>query len=87
MESRLRFDGQLGTPVVPAAWRPRQEEHRFEASLGHLARPCLNVKNKMDWGWAQRESAPDWVQTPVPEKGQGRQRPGRCRWGQWGGED
>jgi hypothetical protein len=30
-------------PVIPALGRQKQEDHKFEASLGNLARPYLKV--------------------------------------------
>jgi hypothetical protein len=32
-------------PVIPALGRQKQEDNKFEVSLGHMLRPCLN-KNK-----------------------------------------
>jgi hypothetical protein len=33
-------------PVIPALWRLRQEEHKFEASLDYQARSSLSKKKK-----------------------------------------
>jgi hypothetical protein len=33
-------------PVIPATGKLRQEDHEFEVTLDHIARPCL--KNKKD---------------------------------------
>jgi hypothetical protein len=30
------------TPLIPALWRLRQEDHEFKANLGYTGRPCLN---------------------------------------------
>jgi hypothetical protein len=32
--------------VILAHWRLRQEEHKFEPSLGSIVRPCLTKKGK-----------------------------------------
>ena len=37
-------------PVIPILGRLRQEDCRFEASLGNLARPCFKIKNKIGLG-------------------------------------
>jgi hypothetical protein len=31
-------------PVIPALRRPRQEEHKFKASLGYIPRPLTKKK-------------------------------------------
>lgn len=28
-------------PIIKVLWRPRQEDHKFEVSLGYLARHCF----------------------------------------------
>jgi hypothetical protein len=33
-------------PIILAPGRHRQEHHKFEASLGYIARSCLKNKNK-----------------------------------------
>ena len=38
------------TPVIPVFRRVRQEDHRFEASLSNLARPCFKIKRKKELG-------------------------------------
>jgi hypothetical protein len=32
--------------VIPALGRLKQENHDYEATLGYIARPCLNNDNK-----------------------------------------
>jgi hypothetical protein len=32
------------TPVIPALGRLKLEDREFEASLGNLAKPCLEMK-------------------------------------------
>ena len=34
-------------PVFPIPGRLRQEDHRFEASLRNLVRPCSKIKNRV----------------------------------------
>jgi hypothetical protein len=31
-------------PVIPARWRLKQEDGKFEGSLGNVGRPCLKKK-------------------------------------------
>ena len=35
-------------PVIPVLGKLRQEDHRFEARLSNLARPCFKIKNKIE---------------------------------------
>jgi hypothetical protein len=34
------------TPIIPALGRLKQENHKFEASLGYIVRPMLRKKKK-----------------------------------------
>ena len=40
-------------PVILVLGRMRQEDYKFEASLGYLTRPCLTVKMRRDGDIAQ----------------------------------
>jgi hypothetical protein len=33
-------------PIVPALGMQRQEDNKFKASLGYIAKPCLKNKQK-----------------------------------------
>uniref|UniRef100_A0A8D2B7G9 Uncharacterized protein n=1 Tax=Sciurus vulgaris TaxID=55149 RepID=A0A8D2B7G9_SCIVU len=45
---------QWCTPVIPVAQEAEaggsRVQRKFEASLSNLARPCLKMKNKKEWG-------------------------------------
>jgi hypothetical protein len=34
--------------VIPALWRPRQEDCDFKASLGYIASPCVKKKERKE---------------------------------------
>jgi hypothetical protein len=34
------------TPVIPSLGRLKQEDHKLEASLDYIGRPCLKTKKK-----------------------------------------
>ena len=38
-------------PVIPVLGRLRQEDHRFEANLSNLGRPCFKLRNKKSQEW------------------------------------
>jgi hypothetical protein len=37
------------TPLIPALRRLKQKDHKFEASLGYIARPSLKKKKKVSF--------------------------------------
>jgi hypothetical protein len=42
----LLFPDTVTHLIIPAFRRLRQEEHKFEANLGFIARPCLKKRKK-----------------------------------------
>jgi hypothetical protein len=52
----------------PRFSRPRQEYHKFQATLGYRVRPCLKNKNKINPRTRGLAQAPVQVQTLVPPK-------------------
>lgn len=59
--------GGTHLPVMPAPWRLRQKDHKFEASLGN---PCLKIKNKTGPGTLFSHSVPVPKFSPPATKGQ-----------------
>jgi hypothetical protein len=54
-ESRILTTLQVTVPVPCWTWsqdRPRQENHKFEASPSYTVNPCLKVKSKKTTGGA-----------------------------------
>jgi hypothetical protein len=50
----------LVLPVIPALKRLRQEDSKFEASLGYIARPCLKNK-EISWALATVQILTPWA--------------------------
>lgn len=65
VKSSLQSHGGPQLWSYPLA-RPRQEEHRFDASLLNLVMPYLRAKQQGQWCYSVVENP--WVQAPVPPK-------------------
>jgi hypothetical protein len=52
-----KWPGAVAMPIIPALERLRQEDHKFKASLGCIAKPCSKTQRKNQQNKTEGEKA------------------------------